>query len=205
MDNLLKEELSRIKSMMGIITEIKKPIKDYTTLNGWIETGTHCDGPDDSYSDNIRPTTQYTVNTQNISKENITYEYYKIINPEKGSCNSNNFQGSIEVKAYKKCTQGTAPLSFNNGDAILKAFFKNNNTVGQISIEFCKNTFTEQEVKSICNEYNGNSGLSDKFYCSLNNDNLSMDQLTTLVNRIENLPVVQNTLNNPNTPKQPTA
>jgi len=203
MDTLLKEELIRIKSMMGIITEIKKPIKDYTTLNGWAQTGTHCDGPD-SYSDNIRPTTQHTVNTQNINKENVTYEYYKVINPEKGSCNSNDFEDSIEVKTYKKCTQGTSPLSFTNGDALLNAFFRNDNTVGQISIEFCKNTFTEQEVKSICNEYNGESNFSNKFSCLLSKVNLSTDQLTTLVNRIENLPVAQNTLNNTNTPKQPT-
>jgi hypothetical protein len=203
MDTLLKEELIRIKSMMGIITEIKKPIKDYTTLNGWIQTGSHCDSPE-SYSDNIKPTTQYTDDVQNISKENITYEYYKVINPEKGLCNSKNFNSSIEVKTHKKCIKGTAPLSFTNGDAVLKVFFKNDNTVEQISIEFCQNTFTEQEVKSICSEYNGNSDFSDKFYCSLNEGNLSTDQLTTLVNRIENLPVAQNTLNNTNTPKQPT-
>jgi len=203
MDTLLKEELSRIKSMMGIITEIKKPIKDYTTLNGWIQTGSHCDSPD-SYSDDINPITQYTVTTQNISKENITYEYYKVINPEKGLCNSNNFDNTIEVKTYKKCTQGTSPLSFTNGDAIIKAYFKNDNTVEQISIEFCKNTFTEQEVKSICNEYNGENNFSNKFSCLLSKSNLSTDQLTTLVNRIENLPVTQNTLNTQDTPKQPT-
>ena len=203
MDTLLKEELGRIKSMMGIITEIKKPIKDYTTLNGWTQTGTHCDSPD-SYRDNIRPTTQYTVNTQNINKESVTYEYYKVINPEKGSCNSNDFEDSIEVKSYKKCIQGTSPLSFRNGDAVIKAYFKNDNRVEQIGIEFCKNTFTEQEVKSICNEYRGESNFSNKFSCLLSKGSLSTDQLTTLVNRIENLPVAQNTLSAQNTDKQPT-
>ena len=200
--NLLNEELIRIKSMMGIINEISVPVKNYTKSNGWIQTGSHCDSPT-SYSDNIRPDTQHTDNTQGVSRDNITYEYYKIINPETGLCSSNYFDMSVEVKTSKRCITGTGPLSFEKGDAILKALFNNNNAAENISIQFCKNIFTEQDVKSICGEFNGDGDTSNKFYCLISRSSLSTDQLTKLVNTIKNRPAAQNKLNPQNTTQQP--
>lgn len=200
--NLLNEELTRIKSMMGIINEISVPVKNYTKSNGWIQTGSHCDSPT-SYSDNIRPDTQHTDNTQGVSKDNITYEYYKIINPETGLCSSNDFDMSVEVKTSKRCITGTGVLSFEKGDAVLKGHFNNNNMVENIFIQFCKNIFTEQDVRSICGEFNGDSDISNKFYCLISKSSLSVDQLTKLVSTIQNRPAAQNKLNTQTTTQQP--
>lgn len=157
MKNTLNEEISRIKSVMGLINERKAVYNDFIKKNGFKVDCSDCDGApihyskNTSYDDKLYGGEFYDATTNN---------YYLIIN-NKNSCSS----FPLSVADYDKSSVSLSRPVNASGDALIVGEFDyDSEIITDVNVILCQKLYPKEKTNELVKLYKQYVDASDGDY-----------------------------------------